>query len=265
MDRRKGRVAAGDPVIDHDRDDAVGRVRVDLGAEHDLVQRGRIVGLGGRAEQGHADHARRGGIDRGADADGQSPVHGQGVARLLVGQSHRGREHVGAVGIGDAGIRIRNRHRGSGVGERRRVVEARARGIEVEHRRSIDIGGALYGDGDRVGRAVRRIDGEGIGRRLTVVQRLDGGIRVVQGVGPCAVGIELVAAPKALMPTPCWNVEGLSMSETVRVPVAVGVPKMLLLRPPSSVTSPVSSPAMTAASLAPLMVMLTVLAVLSIE
>ena len=51
------------------------------------------------------------------------------------------------------------------------------------------------------------------------------------------------------------------MSVEVRSPVAVGVPGVPLPTPPASVTAPLRVPLITAASLAPLMVMVTSCAV----
>ena len=50
---------------------------------------------------------------------------------------------------------------------------------------------------------------------------------------------------------------GLSTSVEFRLPVAVGVPGVPLATPPASVTDPLAAPLITAASLAPLMVMVT--------
>ena len=50
---------------------------------------------------------------------------------------------------------------------------------------------------------------------------------------------------------------GLSTSVEFRSPVAVGVPGVPLLTPPASVTDPLTAPLIAAASLAPLMVMVT--------
>ena len=50
---------------------------------------------------------------------------------------------------------------------------------------------------------------------------------------------------------------GLSTSVEFRSPVAVGVPGVPLLTPPASVTDPLATPLITAASLAPLMVIVT--------
>ena len=50
---------------------------------------------------------------------------------------------------------------------------------------------------------------------------------------------------------------GLSTSVEFRSPVAVGVPGVPLLTPPASVTDPLAAPLITAASLVPLMVMVT--------
>ena len=49
----------------------------------------------------------------------------------------------------------------------------------------------------------------------------------------------------------------MSTSVEFRSPVAGGVPDVLLLTPPASITAPVAAPLITAASLAPLMVMVT--------
>ena len=50
---------------------------------------------------------------------------------------------------------------------------------------------------------------------------------------------------------------GLSTSVKLRSPVAVGVPGVPLATPPASTTAPVVSPLITAASLVPLMMMMT--------
>ena len=50
----------------------------------------------------------------------------------------------------------------------------------------------------------------------------------------------------------------LSTSVSVSVPVAVGVPGVPLARPPASITVPLDVPEITAASLAPLIVMVTI-------
>ena len=54
------------------------------------------------------------------------------------------------------------------------------------------------------------------------------------------------------------------MSVEFRSPVAVGVPGVPLATPPASVTDPLAAPVITAASLAPLIVMVTSCAVPSI-
>ena len=54
---------------------------------------------------------------------------------------------------------------------------------------------------------------------------------------------------------------GLSTSVELRSPVAVGVPGVPLVTPPSSITDPMKSPLITAASLPPVMVMVTSCAV----
>ena len=59
------------------------------------------------------------------------------------------------------------------------------------------------------------------------------------------------------MPTAVQTSFGLSRSEELRSPVAVGVPGLLLLSSPASTTVPVTGPVTSAASLAPLMVMVT--------
>ena len=68
---------------------------------------------------------------------------------------------------------------------------------------------------------------------------------------PLTVGVAVVTAWKVLA--------GLSTSVSVSVPLAVGVP-VPLLTPPASVTVPPMVPEITAASLAPLMVIVTVCA-----
>src|SRR5439155_18947425 len=58
------------------------------------------------------------------------------------------------------------------------------------------------------------------------------------------------------------NVFGvLSTSLSVKVPLAVGVPAVPLPTPPASTTEPVAVPEITAASLVPLIVIVTTLAV----
>ena len=49
----------------------------------------------------------------------------------------------------------------------------------------------------------------------------------------------------------------MSTSVEFRLPVAVGVPGVPLLTPPASVTDPLATPLITAASFLPLMVMVT--------
>ena len=63
------------------------------------------------------------------------------------------------------------------------------------------------------------------------------------------------------MPTAVQASFGLSTSVEFRSPVAVGVPGVPLATPPASITVPVAVPVITAASLAPLMVMVTSCAV----
>ena len=104
-----------------------------------------------------------------------------------------------------------------------------------------------------------------VGQRVADIERLHRGIAVVERVGPhpgrCQrVGAVAVGAGgRRADRRP--GVGGLSTSAASRSPVAVGMPGVPLATPPASITVPVISPLITAASLAPVMVMVTTCAV----
>ena len=104
-------------------------------------------------------------------------------------------------------------------------------------------------------------DREAVGQRVADIERLHGGIAVVERVDPDPGRRQRVAAVAVgagvAVPTAVQASGGLSTSVAFRLPVAVGVPGVpLATRRPRS-PLPVVSPVITAASLAPLMVMVT--------
>ena len=88
---------------------------------------------------------------------------------------------------------------------------------------------------------------------LADIERLHGGIVVVERVGPepgrCQRVAAVAAGARASTCRPRVQASaGLSTSVEFRSPVAVGVPGVPLATPPASTTLPVVSPVITAAS-----------------
>ena len=109
--------------------------------------------------------------------------------------------------------------------------------------------------------AVDRGGGERVGQRLPDIERLHGGVAVVQRVGPQPSRCQRVGAVAAGARSPCrprsrrrsdcrgrWSSDRRSRS---------GVPGVPLSTPPASTTAPLVTPLITAASLVPWMVMVT--------
>ncbi|CAB3915714.1 hypothetical protein LMG1861_05068 [Achromobacter piechaudii] len=159
-----------------------------------------VVGAVDGDRDGLRRHAALAVIDRDGERLGQRLARGQrlhggvGVGQVVgpgaVGGNGQRAILAGAIVVDRPGVRVGRVDVGDiqlAGGDERGVFGYRASGLAAEGR---DVIGALDGDGDRAGRAVRRGDGERLGQGFADGQRLHAGIVVVQVVDPRAAGVD---------------------------------------------------------------------------
>ena len=197
------------------------------------------------------------------EAVGPHPGSCQRVGAVTINACDRGADRTPGVRwivhVRRIEIPGRDRHARRSIGDTASLGD-RSAGRAADDRRVV---GAIDRDGDHLRSAVDGGGGERVGQRLADIERLHGGIAVVERVDPDAggadgEGAEAIGArgcdadrrPGAQPDCPRRRVE-IS-------PVAIGMPGAPLPTPPASVgPAPLAVPVMTAASLAPLMVIVT--------